>query len=217
MAYQDPARWTPHDEPLDPVFGELRDEPEAALPSTTGEDDIEATATAMGDQSAAEGLTDQAQDPSPATQEPGMGSMDEPLTPDDQSIQTIGQQQWSGGGADSDEVTAEPGDAQGSMDDIVAAFQRTAGAKLYDGGSGPGAGGQASDGDIASAARQFLTKTADVLPDKEAAELIAEGRGQRARNLGMLRLEGTHYEDEDDEIARRGVSLDDYDDDVITV
>jgi hypothetical protein len=215
----DAGHYHAHEGPIDPVFGarsELRDEPEAALPSTTGEDDIEATATAMGDQSAAEGLTDQAQDPSVMSQQPGMGSMDDPLSPSDPSIQTIGQQQWSGGGSDSDEITAEPGDAQGSMDDIVAAFQRTAGAQLYNGG-GPGAGGQASDGDIASAARQFLSKTADVLPDKEAAELIAEGRGQRARNLAMLRLEGTHYEEEDDDLARRGVSLDDYEDDVITV
>jgi hypothetical protein len=202
---------------MEEARAELRDEPEAALPSTTGEEDIEATGSAMGDQSAAEGLTDQAQEPSVTSQQPGMGSMDDPLSPGDPSIQTIGQQQWSGGGADSDEVTAEPGDAQGSMDDIVAAFQRTAGAQLYDGGAGPGAGGQASDDDIAAAARQFLTKTADVLPDKEAAELISEGRGQRARNLGLLRLEGTHYEEEDDDLARRGVSLDDYDDDVLTV
>ena len=54
-----------------------------------------------------------------------------------------------------------------------------------------------------------------MLPQAEAEELIREGRGQRARNLDLLRLEGTHYEDEDDELARRGVSLDGYDDDVI--
>ena len=144
-----------------------------------------------------------------------MGSMDEPLSPGDQSIQTVGQQQWSGGGADSDEMAAEPGDAQGSMDDIVASFQRSAAARQFAAG-GPGTGGQLADGDIAAAAKQFL-KTADVLPDKEAAELIAEGRGQRARNLGLLRLEGTHYEEQDDDLAHRGVSLDDFDDDVISV
>jgi hypothetical protein len=168
------------------------------------------------------------------TQEPGMGSMDEPLSPEDPSIQTvggyssvnsqvtsgypkIGTQQWSGGGADSDEAAAAPGQPQGGIDDIVAAFQRSAAASQYTAGAGgPSRGGQVSDGDIAAQARAFL-KTADVLPDAEAAELITEGRGQRARNLGLLRLEGTHYEGEDDDLTRRGVSLDDFDDDVISV
>lgn len=244
-----------------PVTAELRDEPEAALPSTTG-DDLEATAaadgtigggdagdgtddqspaavvglgefgavqnrpdpyqavrdrfrasagTAMGDQ--ARSYFPQAQQPSAATQEPGMGSMDEELSPDDPSIQTVGNQQWSGGGADSDEVDVPAGEPQGSLDDIVASFQRSAAARAY----GDRSGGQAaSNSDIAGAARDFLSKTADVLPDAEAAELISEGRGQRARNLSLLRLEGTHYEDEDDSLARRGLSLDDYDDDVIS-
>ena len=200
-------------------LAELKDEPEAALPSTTGEDDIETTAvrgrpqpygdvrdrfrtiadSAMGTNSAAEGLTDQEQDPSVVNQEPGIGSMDDAMSPGDPSIQTIGQQQWSGGGGDSDEITAEPGDAQGDMSDIVASFQRSAAARQFgEVASDHAAGGQLADGDIAAAARQFL-KTADVLPDKEAAELIAEGRGQRARNLGLLRLEGTHYEELSDE------------------
>jgi hypothetical protein len=176
----------------------------------------------------------QARQPSVVTQEPGMGSMDEPLSPEDPSIQTvggyssvnsqvtsgypkIGTQQWSGGGADSDEAAAAPGQPQGGIDDIVAAFQRSAAASQYTAGAGgPSRGGQVSDGDIAAQARAFL-KTADVLPDAEAAELITEGRGQRARNLGLLRLEGTHYEGEDDDLTRRGVSLDDFDDDVISV
>ena len=154
----------------------------------------------------------QAQQPSVVTQQPGMGSMDEELTPDDQSIQTIGNQQWSGGGTDSDEGDVPAGEPQGGMDDIVASFQRSAAARQY----GQGGAGGASDSDIAGAARQYLSRTAEVLPDAEAAELIAEGRGQRARNLGLLRLEGTHYEDEDDALARRGLSLDDYDDDVVS-
>jgi hypothetical protein len=175
---------------------------------------IQRRADAMGDQSIAEGLTGGAQLPSPVTQEPGMGSGDEYLTPGDQSIQTIGQQ-WSGDGADSDEEAVEPGQPQGSMDDIVASFQHSAAARQYGEGGplarGPGLG----DGDIAQAAKAFL-KTADVLPDHEAAELISEGRGERARNLGLLRLEGTHYEDEDDDLKRRGLSLHDFEDDVIS-
>jgi hypothetical protein len=240
----DAHRYIPHDKPMDPVFGsvgELRDEPEAALPSTTGDEDIEVMAaalselsgrispdqsgsvrgqfrtkfggpTAMGDQSVAEGLSGGAQEPSMVGQQPGMGSMDEPLMPDDQSIQTIGGQQWSGGGADSDEGTVEPGQPQGDISDIVASFQRSAAARSYTGGGG---GAAAEAGDIAGAARAYLAKTAEALPQAEADELIREGRGQRARNLGLLNLEGTHYADEQDQAGKAGVSMDDYEDDVI--
>jgi hypothetical protein len=153
----------------------------------------------------------QAQQPSPVGQSPGLGSGDDYLSPDDTSIQTVGNQQWSGGGADSDEVDVPAGQPQGGIDDIVASFQRSAASKTYAGGPGPDSG----DGDIAVAARQYLAKTAEVLPRAEADELIREGAGHRARNLDLLRLEGTHYEDEDDELAKRGLSLDDYDDDVM--
>lgn len=192
-------------------FGAVRNHPQAY--ESVRDRFRRASGTPMGDLNRES--FPQAQQPSVVTQEPGMGSMDEPLMPDDQSIQTIGTQQWSGGGAGSDEVAVEPGDSQGSIDSIVAQFQRSAAARQFSGGDSPG-GGQ-GDGDIAAAARAFLSKTADVLPDKEAAELIAEGRGQRARNLGLLRLEGTHYEDEDEDLTRRGLSLDDFDDDVISV
>jgi hypothetical protein len=270
----DEFRYTPHDGPIDPVFGsrtaagtpfpvndtvpqldgalaELHDEPEPALPSTTGDDEIEATAAADGTigggdagtgqgQGAAEDTAalgefgaarrmylhhlagtpmgdlaretwPQAQQPSPVGQEPGMGSGDEYLSPDDQSIQTIGNQQWSGGGADSDEVAVPVGQPQGQIDDIVASFQRSAAARGYAGDSRP----VVADGDIAAAARAHLSKTADALPQAEADELIREGAGRRARNLDLLRLEGTHYEDADEELGKRGVSLDDYDDDVM--
>jgi hypothetical protein len=242
-------------EPRDPqgirmeeARGELRDDPEPALPSTTAEDpgddsgvvrlsgivrpdqsgsvrDPSASVRekfrvmfgggSMGDASRAE--FPQAQDPSVVTQQPGMGSADEELSPDDPSIQTIGNasdnshssagypkvgnQQWSGGGTDSDEVTVPAGEPQGSIDDVVAAFQRSAGIVRQ---FGEGASGPVADGDIALAARRYLSKTADALPAAEAEELIGEGRGQRARNLGLLRLEGTHYEDEmedDDDLA----------------
>lgn len=151
------------DDPADPdglgAEAELHDEPEPALPATTGDED------------------------GPET-----------LEPDDQSIQTIGGAQ--------------------TEDEIVAAFQRSAGARQLT-GEGAG-GGNHSAGDIAAAAREFLSKTADVLPEAEAAALIAEGRGERARNLGLLKLEGTHYEDQDEDLGRRGLSLDDYDDDVVS-
>jgi hypothetical protein len=190
-------------------FGAVQDRTD---PYSSVRDRFRASAgTAMGDQSRS--YFPQAQQPSAATQQPGMGSMDEELSPDDQSIQTIGNQQWSGGGSDSDEVDVPPGQPQGGLDDIVASFQRSAAARMY----GDRSGGQAaSSSDIAGAAREYLSKTADVLPDAEAAELISEGRGERARNLGLLRLEGTHYEGEDDDLGRRGLSLDDYDDDVIS-
>lgn len=212
-----------------PVTAELRDEPEAALPSTTG-DEPEATAgrnrpgsyesvrnrfrasgASMGD--LGRESFPQSQQPSAVTQEPGMGSADEPLSPEDPSIQAVGNQQWSGGGTDSDEGDVPAGEPQGSLDDIIAGFQRSAAASQYGERSG---GSPASGADIAGAAREFLSKTADVLPDAEAAELISEGRGKRARNLALLRLEGTHYEDEDGDLERRGLSLDDYDDDVIS-
>ena len=153
----------------------------------------------------------QAQQPSPVGQEPGMGSGDDYLSPDDTSIQTIGNQQWSGGGADSDEVAVPAGQPQGQIDDIVASFQRSAAARGYAGDSRP----SVADGDIAAAARAHLSKTADALPQAEADELIREGAGSRARNLDLLRLEGTHYEDADEDLGKRGVSLDEYDDDVM--
>jgi hypothetical protein len=132
----------------------------------------------------------------------------ESLTPDDQSIQTTG--------ASSVPVRDAQGlDSAQTEDEIVAAFQRSAGARqLKEGGFG--GGGSHSAGDIAAAAQAFL-KTADVLPDAEAAALISEGRGERARNLGLLKLEGTHYADQDDDLAGRNLSLDDFDDDVLAM
>jgi hypothetical protein len=225
---------------------ELHDEPEPALPSTTGEEDdgedqrqsagIDGTpgdaqdvphpyggppdgtcpACGMNDGASVHMAALAQGDPSEGTQmatgEPGMGSMDDALGPEDPSIQTTGNQQWSGGGTDSDEVDVPAGQLQGSVDDIVASFQRSAAGQQLGGGGGAAA----SAGDIAGAARAYLSKTADALPEDEAAELIGEGRGTRARNLALLSLQGTHYEGEDEEMARRGLSLDDYDDDVIS-
>jgi hypothetical protein len=137
---------------------------------------------------------------------PGMSQHDQDLTPDDHSIQTMGQQQWSGGGADSDETAVEPGMPQGTEQSIIAAFQAGAGAAIM---GGPARG----DGDIAKAAAHFL-RTGEILTDAEAHELITEGKGSRARNLDLLDLDGTHYVDQDEAMARRGLSLDDFDDDL---
>lgn len=94
---------------------------------------------------------------------------------------------------------------QGSIEDIVAEFQRTAGAQAIQAGSGP----MAQDkNDIASAAKAFLQKEgmAEFSPAQQQ-ELINEGENVRAANLDRLQIEGTHYEaleaalsrDEDDD------------------
>jgi hypothetical protein len=160
---------------------------------------------------------------------PGMSQHDEDsLGWDEPSIQTVGEAQWSGAGSDSDEVAVPAGQPQGQTIDgggldtmasaseaaIVAQFQASAAARQLGGSSkGPGA---APDGSIAAAARHFL-KTGKVLSDEEAGELIAEGRGTRARNLDLLDLEGTHYEAEDEAMKRRGLSLDNFDDDLVLI
>lgn len=246
------------DEPLDPVFGmlreaelavlaalaepeqpggalaELKDEPEGALDAdgltgasdgTIGGGDAGAVgADAWGaaspamlsswgayDPSRTPQVGSSAQQPDEATQSPGMGSWDEPSVPNDQSIMTIGQQQWSGGdfsGGDlsfSVEPHENPAEEEADHDEIVGQFHRSAAASQY--APGGASGDLRNDGDIAAAARAFLSKTADVLPAAEAQELLREGIGTRARNLDLLDIKGTHYEDAPEEI-------DDHDDDV---
>jgi hypothetical protein len=105
-------------------------------------------------------------------QNPGMGSMDEPLAPSDSSIQTIGQQQWSGGGSDSDEVAVEPGQPQGEgLDDIVGHFQKSAAAAQY------AAGGSTaqSDNDIAAAARAYLAGSRIIDSDELRHGVVRSG------------------------------------------
>jgi hypothetical protein len=74
------------------------------------------------------------------------------------------------------------------VDDIVARFQATAGAKALGTTS-------ASDTDIAGAARAHLSKTALHFTPSEQHELISEGAAEkvRARNFGDLSLKDTHY------------------------
>jgi hypothetical protein len=148
---------------------------------------------------------------------PGLSPHDEDLSPEDVSIQAIGTQQWSGGDYSSGDLGysvephENPAEEGADHDDIVAQFQRSAAARHY-----MGQGAPAGDGDIARAAKAFLSKTADVLPEAEAQELIREGRGIRARNLGLLDLKGTHYEDELADLERHGINIDDFDDDCVT-
>jgi hypothetical protein len=188
------------------ALAELKDEPEGALE----EDGL----TAWGDGHQATYSSAEGYNPAAAPQqgpyqfhEPGLGAQDEVLAPDDPSIQAIGQQQFSGGDYNSadlatayspDEHEVEPQD----LEEVVAAFQRSAASRQY-----AGDGAAQADGDIAAAARAYLQKEADVLPAEEADELIREGRGSRARNLDLLDLKGTHYTDDP--------RLDDEDDSVI--
>jgi hypothetical protein len=198
---------------LEGALAELKDEPEPALDPeglTATSEDAKAynLARTLPHYPEAGSTTDsgRAQHPDQVIQQPGIGSADDPWSPDDPSIQTIGQAQSGGLDVDSSDV-AVSGQGQehpqeGENADIVAQFQRSAAAAQYAGGGGT----QVGDSDIAAAARAFL-KTADVLPQAEADELIREGRGTRARNLDLLDLQGTHYTEDS--------RLDDAEDDVI--
>jgi hypothetical protein len=204
---------------LEGALAELKDEPEGALeedgltawgnPRQATYEDVKAynLAREIPDYSSTSTTdTGRAQHPDQVTQQPGIGSADDPYSPDDPSIQTIGQQQFSGGEDTMGDLAVSPvrqeNPVEGENADIVRQFQHSAAAAQYAGG-----GGTQADGDIAAAARQYLAKTADVLPPDEAEELIREGRGTRARNLDLLDLQGTHYTDDP--------RLDDADDDVI--
>ena len=81
----------------------------------------------------------------------------------------------------------------GSVQDIVAQFQATAGAQSLQGSGGHSA---ASGGmDLAAAATEYLTKEA--LKDFSPAEqkrIIDEGIDVQAANLDRLEISGTHYE-----------------------
>lgn len=181
----------------DGAEGELHTTPEPALPETTAD-----LATPDSSQYAL--------DPGATGGGPGMSGGDESLSPDDTSIQTVGAGE-DGLNDESFSVSPQENAAEAYADDPVSQFQATAAARQYAGGGGAPGG----DGDLATAAKEFLAKTADVLPDHEAAALISEGQGRRARNLDLLQLEGTHYEGIDDEMGKRGLSLDDYDDDLV--
>lgn len=112
----------------------------------------------------------------------GIGAMgDEDLNPEDPSIQTMGVQ------------------------DIVAAFQRSAGAQHLMAGS---KAGDTSTSDIAGAAEAYLQKTAASATEFSLAEreaLINENPGAQASNTDRLDIEGTHYA----ELERHAMSEED--------
>jgi 8-oxo-dGTP pyrophosphatase MutT (NUDIX family)/GNAT superfamily N-acetyltransferase len=149
----------------------LHDEPEPALPSTDGADDD---------------LWDTQVDPAhqhiPLDRElaqPG----------EDYRGQMVGEVPESESvNPNSVHASRGPGAPGGSVDDIVARFQATAGAKALGTTS-------ASDTDIAGAARAHLSKTALHFTPSEQHELISEGAAEkvRARNFGDLSLKDTHY------------------------
>ena len=79
----------------------------------------------------------------------------------------------------------------GSVQDIVAEFQRTAGASAIMAGGGRSSAGP-SDGDIAAAAREHLEKIAlkSYSPAEQRALIHEKGK---ARNTDMLDIADTHY------------------------
>lgn len=101
------------------------------------------------------------------------------------------------------ESSALPNQFTGSISDIVASFQATAGAKgIMEGTSAQQNGGEMSF-DYTAAARQYLAQgkglQKSALKDfsfPEQQELINEGKRDdvRARNFNSLQIEGTHYE-----------------------
>lgn len=134
-------------------------------------------------------------EPEPALPSTDGDLEDADLEPDDQSIQTMGNQT---GGNDEimDESRTDP--AEEGMD-VVAQFQASAGAKTLMNGAQGGSGGY-SDGDIAARAKQVLALKA--FTPAEQAALIHEGKDVRASNLDQLDIAGTHYAelaDDDDE------------------
>lgn len=138
----------------------LHDEPEAALPSTDGDVSVPLP---RHDQNVMPADSSGMPNGKSPWQDPGN---DEELTPDDLSLATMG-----------------------SVDAIVADFQKSAGHLATD------AAATAGNADIAAAAREFLSKEAvATFSPAEQAEIINEGVDQRAANLDRLDIAGTHYE-----------------------
>lgn len=154
----------------------MHDEPEGALPETDGE---EHTAT-LGDVNLTGGSGVASADPvDTVTDGVDLNTMSgDALSPDDQSMQT-----------------------QGSVEAIVAEFQRSAAAKslMTSGKAGADPGG---NGDIAAAAEAHLAKVAgSTFSRAEQDALINEAPGVQASNVDRLVLEGTHYAEIDRRMA----------------
>jgi 8-oxo-dGTP pyrophosphatase MutT (NUDIX family) len=176
-AGEDPDNWNNLDanpEPLTPSLGfdaVLHSEPEPALPTTYGDED--ATMRPM--------------EATPADLDPIPDNPPAQVAPDqDANIHLL-----DGGSSlpNSYHASAEQPESQ-DVADVIAAFQRTAA------GQELAAGASKADDDIAAAAKAHLAKEAAAKFDfAEQQELINEGNdGRKARNLGDLKIEGTHYE-----------------------
>lgn len=101
------------------------------------------------------------------------------------------------------ESSALPNQFTGSVQDVVAQFQMTAGAQGIMASAPATQGGDSMSFDYTAAARQYLAQDKGLqksaLKDfsfPEQQELINEGKREdvRARNFGNLQIEGTHYE-----------------------
>lgn len=164
--------------------GVLEDQPEPALPETFGADDGEEDPDSVGAVTASTGIPTGVEYSVPSDQgqaggslAPGTDLKSDPadLEPEDPSFVSTG----SIGSA-------------GSVADIVASFQHTAGAQAL--GSGPGTSTRDTQ-DIAAAAAAYLQKEAmAVFTPAQQQELIDEGKDVQAGNLDRLQIEGTHYE-----------------------
>jgi hypothetical protein len=188
----------------------LHPEPEGALPETDG-----GLHTATSDEGRDEDYTPEERDLSPLVGSLGDVEMTEhtpdtiggntpdagDLEPEDQSIMTHGADLGGGGGIgsieglDPEELGSPEAvnvmDRVGSVTDIVAEFQKSAGAQnLMGGGSSQGSG---VHDDIAGAAQAYLEKTAAQFSAVERHELIEESPGTQAANTDRLDIEGTHY------------------------
>lgn len=176
-AGEDPDNWNNLDanpEPLTPSLGfdaVLHDEPEPALPTTYGDEDATMRPAEM----------------TPADLDPIPDNPPAQMVPDqDANIHLL-----DGGQTTPNSYHASTMPESQEVADVIAAFQRTAaGQDLMV------AATSKSDDDIAAAARAHLAKEgAAKFNFAEQQELINEGNdGRKARNLGDLKIEGTHYE-----------------------
>jgi hypothetical protein len=123
---------------------------------------------------------------------PDITTDDESLSPDDQSIMTMGTQ-MGGDGMVLDDALA-PADS----DEIIQRFQASAAGKAL--GSSGGASTGEGDFDIAAGARAHLAKLgmAQFSPGEQAA-LINEAPNVTAANLDRLDIAGTHYAEQQGE------------------
>jgi 8-oxo-dGTP pyrophosphatase MutT (NUDIX family) len=175
-AGEDPDNWNNLDanpEPLTPSLGfdaVLHNEPEPALPTTYGDED--ATMRPM--------------EATPADLDPIPDNPPAQVAPDqDANIHLL-----DGGSSLPNSYHASAVPESQEVADVIAAFQRTAA------GQELAAGASKADDDIAAAAKAHLAKEAAAKFDfAEQQALINEGNdGRKARNLGDLKIEGTHYE-----------------------